>query len=753
MDTSARNIAKLLKKTEHYDKDERYMATSDLCECLKRPGSLDVTTEQQICTAVLRLLHDKSHDVQAIAVKTLSVLLTTVQEDQVLEIASSLADQVLDTSKSELRDVYAIGLRTLVKTIPTHMGPAVGQRLVGRLLEGIRTSRHEEIQLACLDVLTDLLTQFGGTAPSVIRQHDPILNTCLTLLQDPGMPVVRKRAGNTLACLAVVLSDTLLWRMVESLLGYASQNATSLLRTMCTVTGAVGNRLGQEQMDRILPLLLQFVPPNKDEISKAASDELALSQANELRESCFLGFESFLLHCPNLVEPHLPAILQAALTYMSYDPNYSYGDDEDSQQMDEEDEDYEEEDDDLADDYDDEDDDDESWKVRRSAIRTLRAVIEAKQHAPLSLWKTSYSVMDENGEEQSLVVPAALVQRFKEREENCRVGVIDCFTHLLTVTIHASEAGTVQLVSKEDMDVSGAPTIVLSEYHPKIIKACEKILSSKGNERSKSSALALLAALCQAPGGMGPAMVQVFRHIQSFLSSKTDTALHVQGTSKALRLDALTLVHVLLASPHHDPALLQQCLMESLLPELCMAVQEQWYKVIAEALRSLAHVPPLFVSASEADRQKVAQQLYDAMVPLLEAHDVDQEIKECALTAAASLLTSLSTTLSQSQNERLLTLLLDRLKNETTRIPAIKTLAVIAAAQVDLSSILDEAIVTLASFLKLQSRSTKQSALEALDIILTHHGASSPQEQYAAVLEDLAPLIVDSDVHLSHLSL
>ena len=33
---SSVSVPALLKKTEHYDKDERYMATSDLCEVLKR---------------------------------------------------------------------------------------------------------------------------------------------------------------------------------------------------------------------------------------------------------------------------------------------------------------------------------------------------------------------------------------------------------------------------------------------------------------------------------------------------------------------------------------------------------------------------------------------------------------------------------------------------------------------------------------------------------------------------------------------
>jgi len=138
-------VSALLKKAEHYDKDERYMATNDLMEILKKhsardsigattgistaTATLDPATERRICSTVLRLLHDKSNDVQAIAVKTLGVLLTTVKQEQVLEINDSLTDQVLDVTKNDLRDVYAIGLRTLVKTTPQSMGNDVCNRL------------------------------------------------------------------------------------------------------------------------------------------------------------------------------------------------------------------------------------------------------------------------------------------------------------------------------------------------------------------------------------------------------------------------------------------------------------------------------------------------------------------------------------------------------------------------------------------------------------------------------------------------
>ena len=853
------SVSALLKKTEHYDKDERYMATSDLCEVLKRHASndtaagstttLDAAAERRICTAVLRLLHDKSNDVQAIAVKTLGVLLTTVQEAQVLEIADSLADQVLDASKSELRDVYAIGLRTLCQTIPAGMGDMTAQRLVGRLLDGIRTGsststssnanpEQEEITLACLDVLTDLLTRFGASARSLTRQHEPILQMCLAQLSsssngsgDSSNNVVRKRAGNTLGCLSVVLSDALLGSMVERLLSLmeetSSQNkddTRALIRTMCTVSGAVGHRLGQEQMDRIIPIFLQFTNPEEaitgddddddddedDPASSAADsnhmsdndndnmdDDAAIALANELRESCFMGLESFVTKCPTKVAPHLPQIIPAALAFLAYDPNYSYGldenetDNDDEAMNDDEDDDYDMDDDDddygeEEDDDEDYDDDDESWKVRRSAIRALQAVVEQANHDSsllIDLWTTEFKVRRKL---KPQVVATALVGRFKEREEHCRVGVLDCFTRLLTVTVQAASNDTAVISFSTDKndgedtamkDTDSTTTTVIdlrTTYAPAVVKGCEKLLAvpKSGGERSKSHALLLLSTLCQAPGGLGgqAEIASVFQHVQSFLADSkegnSNNNMHKEGTSKTLRLDALTLVHAILESPNHDPVHVRHGLVHTILPQLCAAVQtqEQWYKVIAQALRALAAVPRFFDVDNNAtiqeERTNVANQLYSAMEPLLAAHDVDQEIKECALLAEASLLRHLHTQLSAEQSARLLTLLLERLRNETTRMAAIKTLSAIASAsQIDLSPILADGITTLAGFLKLHapSRSLKQSSLEALDIVLTHHGVNdnddTMSELYGMVLQELSNLVVDTDLHLAHLSL
>lgn len=899
--SSSVSIQSLLEKTEHYDKDERYMATSDLCELLKRPGNsgsggashsqsmgsssgnssnkiFDPSTERRICTAVLRLLHDKSNDVQAVAVKTLGVLLTTVPQELVLEIADSLADQVLDASKSELRDVYAIGLRTLVKTIPSQMGDRTSERLIGRLLDGIRASSssastssaaveevdetvkktREEIVLCCLDILTDLLGRFGATSVTVTRQHDPVLQICLNLLTSRDTSaVVRKRAGNALGCLSVVLSDALLVSAVERLLGqideseggsnsmssiHKSENTRALIRTMCTVSSAVGNRLQQPQIDRIVPIFLKFTNPEKaltgddedddcgddddaamddndDNASQNSSaNDAAVAMANELRESCFMGFESFVQKCPNQVEPHIDKIVQAAIAYMSYDPNYSYGIDEDGDEMDEgnadggDDDDYGYDDDDDDDEYGeeeddfyDDDDDDESWKVRRSAIRALTAIVEANRHNPGFLWSRPYKVRRNKSVD---CVASALVARFKEREENCRVGVLETFAKLLEVTTKKaaaspepqdgaasgssgkphSGANILQFssasASGEDAEMNDSKDSVVvvdlrNKYAPVLVKNCEKILgvgkNNKGiGERSKTHALGLLSTLCKAPGGVGgqAEILSVFKHIQTLLGkdSDGDEGLSSGSTSKALRLDALSLVVAVLESVNHDPACVRKALTSALLPQLCASVKEQWYKVIAEGLRALAAVPRFFVVSNDpSDREEtvaVANKLYESVEPLLAAHDVDQEIKECALMATAKLLSELAggrsdvtqQYLTKDQTDRLTSLLLERLKNETTRIHAIKTLSTVSSSNPDLGfgeGILKDMIETMAGFLKMSSRSLRQTSLEALDVVVTHHGHTIVGETslYSSLLSELSDLVVDSDLHISHLAL
>lgn len=469
----------------------------------------------------------------------------------------------------------------------------------------------------------------------------------------------------------------------------------------------------------------------------------------------------------------------------------SYGDEDASSDGDDDSEDYGESEDEEYEDDDDmsDEDDDENWKVRRSAIRTLTAVVEASKHDPSSLWLDQY-VWRKNSDDK-ITVSGALVNRFKEREENCRVDIIECFTRLLSYTgmraylhlfyedyltlfvlVSAASSGVLVLASGDSMvddDAQGTVQVDLrTNVSAAIVGASMKQLSGKkSGDRSKSSAIALLSTLCLAPGGIGGAdqIKSVFTHVKSILEVEDDAGnKHASSNGKSLKLEALCLVRNMLSSHKHNATDMKNALLSILLSELCKSVREDWYKVISEALRTLIEVPPLVVagSTSKEDLDQVASSLYGAIEPRLAEHDIDQEIKECALSAAASLVSVLHGSLTDDQKKKLFEMVLERLKNESTRIAAIKTLSTIGAAahsgsDLDMSTILNQTLEELAVLLRQQNRGLKQCALECLDtmvLCLGSNGDSSMDEGiFGSVLKDLGDIVTDADLHLCHLSL
>lgn len=85
------------------------------------------------------------------------------------------------------------------------------------------------------------------------------------------------------------------------------------------------------------------------------------------------------------------------------------------------------------------DDDDMSWKVRRSSIKCLEALIHTRRDLLLSFY--------------SSICPA-LLARFKEREENVRADVFAAFSTLLRQTrvgsSHHGPVGPDSGASRED---------------------------------------------------------------------------------------------------------------------------------------------------------------------------------------------------------------------------------------------------------------------------------------------------------------
>lgn len=708
------SISSVLEKMSNRDKDFRYMALSDLLNELKKDTfKMDNDSEKKICTAMVQLFDDPSGDVQGMAVKCLEPLISKIKEAQLQVIIDTLSDYVLQNKKSELRDIAGIGLRTVVAQTPPESPTAtiVIQRVNPKLIQGV-SQDIPEVVMECLSVLSDVLRRY----PTLVQEHEKIQKAIvphLTSTRDAS----RKKAISCLGYWSVSAPDNLFSDLVTYLLNeIQSAKKANYIRTLISVIGAisrsVGYRLGKFLESKgIIGLLVKYLHDERFQ-----SDD-------ELKENTFQTFESLVLRCPSEVRPFIDEILAQALEFIKWDPNYDAVSDEEEEEEGGEDDEEEEE---PSDDEDYSDDDDMSWKVRRAAAKCIDAVVVTRPDLLEKLYK--------------MVVPA-IVARFKEREENVKLDIFGVFIDVLKQTT---------LVSRGSRNTEEGVLAQLKSNIPAAMGNLNKELKSKAvKAKSRTGIFQLLKELVHTyPGALN-------EHIGDAVVGIT-TSLSGKGTDASTKMEGLTFARLLLTS--HDAAVFHPHI-KALSAPVLKAVGDNYYKITAEALRVTSHlvtvIRPHNGAASQFDHKPYAQKIYDSIFEKYNAQDIDQEVKESAITCMGLTVAHLGDGLSADSLKKALDILLQRLSNEITRLTSVNALIEIANSplKVDIRAILPEALTELAAFLRQANRQLKQASLRALAVLVKSYGADIKSQQYEAVLNESVNLISDVDLHLTHLAL
>ncbi|KAL1465382.1 hypothetical protein WDU94_004961 [Cyamophila willieti] len=468
-------IANLLEKMTSSDKDFRFMATNDLMSELQKDSiKLDDDSERKVVKMLLRLLEDKNGEVQNLAVKCLGPLVNKVKEFQVETIVDALCSNMV-SDKEQLRDISSIGLKTVISELPlgsNALAANVCRRITGKLSTAIEKQEDVSVQLEALDILSDLLSRFGALLPSF---HFVILNALLPQLSSPRQ-AVRKRTIVALSHLVMSCNLQLYTKLIDFLIeGLTTNKSTSTNRTYVQCFAAICRQAGHrfaEHIERVMPLVLKYSREEDD----------------ELREFCLQACEAFVQRCPKEITPHIQAITELCLLYITYDPNYNYDDEDnggDGEGMDTEEEDEEGEGED-GDEY--SDDDDMSWKVRRAAAKCLEAIIATRRDLIVDMYRH---------------VSPPLIARFKEREENVKSDIFHAYMALLRGTRITSPLASTDPNSMEQED---SPLCLLGGQVPALVKALQTQLKEK-SIRTRQDCLALLRELVQTlPGCLAPSL-------------------------------------------------------------------------------------------------------------------------------------------------------------------------------------------------------------------------------------------------------
>uniref|UniRef100_A0A8C2F777 Cullin-associated and neddylation-dissociated 1 n=1 Tax=Cyprinus carpio TaxID=7962 RepID=A0A8C2F777_CYPCA len=713
MASASYHISNLLEKMTSSDKDFRFMATNDLMSELQKDSiKLDDDSERKVVKMILKLLEDKNGEVQNLAVKCLGPLVSKVKEYQVETIVDTLCTNML-SDKEQLRDISSIGLKTVIGELPpassgSALAASVCKKITGRLTSAIAKQEDVSVQLEALDIMADMLCRQGGL---LVNFHPSILSCLLPQLTSPRL-AVRKRTIIALGHLVMSCGNLVFVDLIEHLLSELSRNESmsttrTYIQCIAAISRQAGHRIG-EYLEKIIPLVVKFCSVDDD----------------ELREYCIQAFESFVRRCPKEVYPHVPTVISICLKYLTYDPNYNYDDeDEDENAMDADgvDEDYQGSDDEYS------DDDDMSWKVRRAAAKCLDAVVSTRHEMLPEFYRT---------------VSPALIARFKEREENVKADVFHAYLSLLKQTRPAQS----WLCDPDAMEQGETPLTMLQSQVSMIVKALHKQMKEK-SVKTRQCCFNMLTELVNVLPGALTQHIPVL--IPGIIFSLND-----KSSSSNLKIDALSCLYVILCN--HQPKVFHPHV-QAIVPPVVACVGDPFYKITSEALlvtQQLVKVIRPLDQTDVFDASPYISDLFACTIKRLKAADIDQEVKERAISCMGQIICNLGDSLG-ADLPGTLHIFLERLKNEITRLTTVKALTLIAGSQlkINLRPILGEAVPILASFLRKNQRALKLSTLAALDILVKNYSDSVTPAMIDAVLAELPPLINESDMHVSQMAI
>jgi cullin-associated NEDD8-dissociated protein 1 len=630
------------------------------------------------------------------------------------EIVKDVVSRLVKEGKDQQHDVGSLGMKTVIQDTPPGRNESsiicdtAIPEIVSFLHKGASSTSTEN---ECLDILTTL----AGKYTSALAHHHQSMKEAVFAELDGNKAGIRKRAMHCLAAMAPHMSEQLFHGACDALAkglessGGSTDSPRTYLQATAFVTRSAGFRFG--------PYIGTFLPTIIEHCRAVEEDD-------ELKEYVLYSIEACVLRCPRETRRFFNDMVSLSMECLTYDPNYA-DDDEDNEadDMDLDGEDVERDEEDMEDDDVGSDDDDESWKVRRAAAKCCSALI-AQYSDSLPALYTSMAPL--------------LVKRFNEREESVKIEVIDTLQMLLrkttppTVSIPQAESDTKEALKG------------LEKLKQKLLKV--SIKQMKHNSlRIRGAVFRMLKHLLHCEyGALEGYLTSIAQSVRKTLKDK--------NASSSLRIEVLDFVNSLLQT--HSSASLDSCLSD-ISHSTFSATSDKYFKVSAISLKTCETmvnvIRPSVGSEPSSSAHQLVQPLYDNVSEKLNMHDQDQEVKEAAIMCMGNIAARLGDMLSDKL-ESCFSVLLERLRNDTTRLASVRAFEIISSSQLKLNSLestLKPVAQELAGFLRKAMRALRASSLSTLEAIVRNHGDQLDKETVTQIVKEACELVIASDFSLA----
>ena len=661
------------------------------------------------------------------------------------------------------------------------------------------------VDAEAIDLLYEVIRCFGPMLQEAEKQA--FQRRLMEILDDPRTGnVTKKKAVAAISILAVYMPEALLNTLVlQTVERFRDSNLAPVQRRLLIImTGSVARsiprRFGQ-YLKTIAPFVLSALSHSELDETAGGSDEDGLvdPQAEEVKESALIALDDFLSSCSDDMRMFTNDVTAASLRYIDYNPSLAVEEDDEEMGGTQDEDEEERDDDDGASDDDEEyeeeevmsDSDDASWKIRRCAAKVLYTIISRQDNDDFL----------ESGTLHERVAPA-LIKCFKEREENVRLEILATLAALVRKAgkgtavfkvmpedeVYASTTlsfksrkrrrggsdasmfdAQVPLQSSKGAssppESSSGPHAALTRLGDSIVRNSIKLLKQKSVSTRQAVTTLLRDFTLVQHGGLTENLGQILGPVVENLkaasalmggSSIISFGGAASATGVSLRIESLYLVRAI-TDTYSTPDLLP--FMKMLIPGLVAAITDKYFKVSSEAIHVSESVvralTPPRVSGNEQGLADYLDDIFESVLEKARANDTDLEVRQRAIHALGMILAQssgpdASSHLSKAKRAKATDVLLERLRNETTRIAAVKAIDIISSSTINQGDLKPDWIrgtaLELANQLRKSDRVLRSSSLATLGHLLANPAVMEGIDTMGVkVLADLVLPLLDAN--------
>ena len=664
-------------------------------------------------------------------------------EAELQKVCQMLFERMKTQKDVQRRDVSYLALKTVISEIDSSQTEFLASFLIPWTMECMQ-SENDELSSNGYDLMIEFLQLHPGSLESPSEVADLIVPEL-----EKQRPGIRKKAMQCLANLAPSLDNPKFGSIVKALmlLMQESRSDPSRLHVFVQAMSFVARTAGY-RLEKQIPVLVPFM------IELAAIKE---EEYIDVIESALIVLELCIAKATASSAPYFVEIANQATLCLKYDPNYE-ADTDMEEVMDDDILDNEGSKGGEAEDEDDDedgafsDDDDASWKVRRAACKLISSEIKffSKDIARLyDLFQTP------------------LIKRLSEREETVLYDVFMAYSVMLS----SVRCGDAELREKITMDA------------PKLIRMLIRQLKHSST-KTKIWIYKVLLQLCEIfPECIYPYFSKLARDLELCIKDDSSASLQVQ---------AITFVKQAFCTM---PALSSYDEVIEIGNYLFEASGKSYFAVASEALLACKEMVRLIRPSTEDEIIKelatLVPQLFSVIFGSLSVQERPQEVKNAGLCCAGEAVSRLGDMLDSSPSEEglrysenelaqdfaampsdrnakraklhssqmdvdgllprlqdMVSLVTNKMMNETTRMSAIRSMQVIAKSplNLDIKPQAIEALNLLRSFLRKSDRQLRLLSLETLSSIINRKDQSLDHSQLSKVIDDVSNLLSEDDM-------